>query len=114
VDHCTHHGESPITPAPGQFLLEYADLGATVSDTGDGQAEDTNLGVKIFLNGQLTSNIVIDTTQAATDTVDYVVTDQSGLTAASTRTIIIDPVTASLIVPPDDASTTTQATSTAQ
>jgi hypothetical protein len=32
---------------------------------------------------------VLDTTQAATDTIDYVVTDQNGLTSTSTRTIII-------------------------
>jgi hypothetical protein len=29
---------------------------------------------KTYLNGTLTSNIVIDTTQAATDTIDYVAT----------------------------------------
>ena len=34
-----------------------------------------NLGIKTFLNGQLASNIVINTTQAATDTIDYVATD---------------------------------------
>jgi hypothetical protein len=40
----------------------------------------------------LNSNIVIDTTQAATDTTDYVATDQSRLTSTSTRTVIIEPV----------------------
>jgi hypothetical protein len=35
------------------------------------------------------SPVVIDTTQAATDTIQYVATDQNGLTATSTRTIII-------------------------
>jgi hypothetical protein len=55
-----------------------------VSDTGPG------LGYKTFLNGTLASNIVIDTSQVATDTIDYVVTDTSGLTATSTRTVIIE------------------------
>jgi hypothetical protein len=50
---------------------------------------DKNLGLKYFLNGMLVSNIVIDTSTAATDTIDYVATDQSGLTSTSTRTVII-------------------------
>jgi len=72
----------------------YADLGATVSDTGPGQAGDTNLGLKTFLNGTLVSNIVIDTSQVATDTIDYVATDSTGLTATTTRTVLIEAATA--------------------
>ena len=34
----------------------------------------------------------IDGTQAATDTIDYVATDQTGLTATSTRTVIVKQV----------------------
>jgi hypothetical protein len=52
-----------------------------VSDTGPGQAGNANLGYKTFLNGALVSNIVIDTSQVATDTIDYVDTDTDGLTA---------------------------------
>jgi hypothetical protein len=37
-----------------------------------GPQADLNLGITTYLNGTLTSNIVIDTTQAATDTIDYV------------------------------------------
>jgi hypothetical protein len=33
----------------------------------------------------------IDTTQAATDTIDYVATNSTGLTATSTSTVIIEP-----------------------
>ena len=51
--------------------------------------------------------IQLDTTQAATDTIAYVATDQSGLSATSTRTVIIDPTNSA-------AATTTQATSTLQ
>ena len=76
---------------------------------------------KTSLNGTLTSNIVIGTSEAATDTVSYVATDQSGLTATSTRTIIIQPAVAPSIVPADSAgngsasaTTTTDATSSAQ
>jgi hypothetical protein len=41
---------------------------------------------------------VIDTTQVATDTIDYVATDPNGLTATSTRTVIIE--TAAPLSPP--------------
>ena len=39
-----------------------------------GPKADLNLGIKTFLNGTLVSDIVIDTTQVATDTIDYVAT----------------------------------------
>jgi hypothetical protein len=62
------------------------------------------------------SPVQIDTSAAATDTVQYVATDQNGLTATSTRTVIIEPAATPSIVPTDAASTTTptEATSTAQ
>jgi hypothetical protein len=77
---------------------------------------DQNLGVHTFLNGALVSNIVIDTSAAATDTIDYVATDQAGNTATSTRIVVIQPAPAPSIVPAPAASTTpaTEATSTAQ
>jgi hypothetical protein len=50
----------------------YADLGATIT----GPQADLNLGIRTYLNGTLTSNIVIDTSTVATDTIDYVATDQ--------------------------------------
>ncbi len=56
-------------PAVIQVGASYDDLGATVSDTGTGQAGDANLGIKTFLNGTLVSNIVIDTSEVATDTI---------------------------------------------
>jgi hypothetical protein len=36
------------------------------------------------------SDIIIDTTHVATDTIDYVATDTWGNTATSTRTVIIE------------------------
>ena len=63
----------------------YTDLGAIVTDN---QGHD--LGYKTFLDGALVSNIIIDTTQVATDTIDYVATDTWGNTATSTRTVIIE------------------------
>jgi hypothetical protein len=77
-------------PAIIQVGATYDDLGATVSDTGSGQAGDTNLGYKTFLNDTLVSNIVIDTSEVATDTIDCVATDTAGLTATSTRTVCKD------------------------
>lgn len=69
----------------------YTDLGATIT----GPQADLNLGIKTFLNGTLTSNIVIDTSSVATDTIDYVVTDANGLTSTSSRTVIIQAATSS-------------------
>ena len=63
----------------------YTDLGAIVTDN---QGHD--LGYKTFLDGALVSNIVIGTTQVATDTIDYVATDTWGNTATSTRSVIIE------------------------
>jgi hypothetical protein len=37
---------------------------------------------------------VLDTSSAATDTIDYVATDSAGLTATSTRTVLIEAATA--------------------
>ena len=59
----------------------------------DNQGHD--LGYKTFLNGTLVSNIVIDTSQVATDTIDHVATDTWGNTATSTRTVIVEVASAS-------------------
>jgi uncharacterized protein YbcV (DUF1398 family) len=69
-----------------------------VSDTGPGQAGEPNLGYQTFLNGTLVSNIVIDTSQIATDTIDYVATDTDALTATSTRTVLIEATAATSTV----------------
>lgn len=101
-------------PAIVQVGASYQDLGATVT----GPQQDLNLGITTYVNGVPTSPVQIETSIAATDTIDYVVTDQNGLASTSTRTVIVE---TSLIVPSDDASssqatvaTTTDATSTAQ
>ena len=51
----------------------YQDIGATAKESAG-----HDLGVKTFRNGALVSNIVLDTTQAATDTIDYGATDTNG------------------------------------
>jgi hypothetical protein len=103
------NGDNPAIITIGD---NYADLGATVSDTGQGQAEDPNLGLKYFLNGALVSNIVLDTSAVATDTIDYVATDTWGNAATSTRTVIVE---AQVSLPPAVSSATTSAaTSTTQ
>src|SRR5581483_3098198 len=63
----------------------YNDLGATIT----GPERDLNLGVQTFVNGTLMNPISIDTRVAATDTIEYVVTDQNGLTSTSTRIVIV-------------------------
>jgi Chaperone of endosialidase len=104
-------GNNPVIITIGD---SYADLGATVSDTGQGQAGDTNLGLKYFLNGALVSNIVLDTSAVATDTIDYVTTDSAGLTATSTRTVIILAASSTPPTSPPTDTTTSAATSTSQ
>jgi hypothetical protein len=57
------------------------------------------------------SNILIDTSAVATDTIDYVATDTWGNTATSTRTVVIE---ASPSIVPTDTASTTAASSSAQ
>jgi hypothetical protein len=66
------------SPSPVTSILRTCtggtDLGGSATDS-----EGHSLGYKTFLNGTLVSNIVIDTTQAATDTIDCVATDTWGI-----------------------------------
>jgi hypothetical protein len=75
-------------PRNSAFCRIDADLLPT--EIQSGQAGDTDLGHQTFLNGTLVSNIAIDTSQVATDTIDYVAIDENGLTATSTRTVLIE------------------------
>jgi hypothetical protein len=93
-------------PAIVQVGASYADLGATIT----GPQADLNLGIQTFFNGVPVSNIVIDTSAVATDTIDYVATDQNGLTTTSTRTVIVEPAATPL--PPTASASSTAATST--
>jgi hypothetical protein len=95
-------------PAIVQVGTTYNDLGATIT----GPQADINLGIKTFLNGALVSNIVLDTSAAATDTIDYAVTDSQGLTSTSTRTVIIETSQSFSIT--TAASTTTPSATTTQ
>jgi hypothetical protein len=90
-------------PAIVQVGATYSDLGATIT----GPQADLNLGIKTFVNGLFASNIQIDTSAVATDTIDYVATDQNGLTSTSSRTVIVEAAN-------DNSASTTVATSTAQ
>jgi len=98
---CTCHPGAGRQPAHVSVGATYQDLGATITGPTDA---DKNLGLKYFLNGALVSNIVIDTTQVATDTIDYVATDSASLTSTSTRTVIIEAI--SPPPPPSVASST--------
>jgi hypothetical protein len=89
----TINGDNPAILNVGG---SYAD--ATVSDTGPGPAGESNLGYQTFLNGTLVSNIVIDTSQIATDPIDYVASDTDALTATSTRTVLIEATAATSTV----------------
>jgi lysophospholipase L1-like esterase len=97
-------------PAIVQVGATYNDLGATIT----GPQADLNLGITTFLNGTLTSNIVIDTSAAATDTIDYVATDQNGLTSTSTRTVVVQAPVASNPPVPNASSTVPTSSLSAQ
>ena len=111
-DASTTPGTPPViqingdNPAIIQVGATYNDLGATIT----GPQADLNLGIQTFVNGSPMYPIQIDTSTAATDTISYVATDQSGLTSTSTRTVIIQPAA----TPPSPATTTPAATTTAQ
>jgi lysophospholipase L1-like esterase len=94
-------------PAIVQVGASYSDLGATIT----GPQADLNLGIKTFLNGLFVRNIQLDTSAAATDTIDYVVTDQNGLTSSSTRTIIVLPAADPSTTAPPASSAATSSTS---
>jgi hypothetical protein len=74
-------------PAIVQVGATYTDLGATIT----GPQADLNLGSTTYVNGTEMNPVQIDTSTAATDTIDYVATDQNGLTSTSTRTVIVEP-----------------------
>jgi hypothetical protein len=91
-------------PAIVQVGSTYNDLGATIT----GPQADLNLGIQTYLNGVLENPIEIDTSAAATDTIDYVATDQNGLTSTSTRTVVVEPQSQ----PQSSSATSSDATST--
>jgi hypothetical protein len=81
-------GNNPATINVGDT---YTDLGAIAHDN---QGHD--LSYRTFINGVLSGNILIDTSQMATDTIDYVATDTWGNSSTSTRTVIIEAATSSV------------------
>jgi hypothetical protein len=105
-------------PAIIEVGAAYNDLGATIT----GPQQDLNLGITTYVNGTEMSPVQIDTSTEATDTIDYVATDQYGLTSTSTRTVIIEPPandnqatsTPANNNSPPLAATSTSATSTTQ
>jgi hypothetical protein len=74
-----------VNGVQGLAASDIPDLGAIVHDN---QGHD--LSYRTFINGVLFGNILIDTSQVATDTIDYVATDTWGNTATSTRTVVIE------------------------
>jgi len=68
----------------------YTDPGAIVTDS-----LGHDLSYRAFVNGVLSGNILVDTSEVATDTIDYVATDTWGNVATSTRTVIVGSATTS-------------------
>ena len=80
-------GNNPATINVG---YTYTDLGAIAHDN---QGHD--LSYRTFINGVLSGNMLLDTSQIAKDTIDYVATDTWGNTSTSTRTIIVESASSS-------------------
>jgi hypothetical protein len=80
-------GNNPATINVG---YTYTDLGAIAHDN---QGHD--LSYRTFINGVLSGNMLLDTSQIAKDTIDYVAIDTWGNTATSTRTIIVESASSS-------------------
>jgi Domain of unknown function (DUF5011) len=94
----TIQGSNPATISVGDTC---AHLGAIVRDN-----QGNDLSYRTFINGILSGNIPIDTSQVATDTIDYVATDTWGNTSTSTRTVIIEAAPSIVpTVPTADATT---------
>jgi hypothetical protein len=69
----------------GNLHIEDTYNGATITDP----QTDINSDIHLFLNGSPDA-IELDTTQVATDTIDYVVTDPLSLSSAAFTTIIAE------------------------
>jgi hypothetical protein len=80
-------------PAIIQVGATYTDLGATITGPQADTPPAGGLGVTTYVNGIEMNPVQLDTTQAATDTIAYVATDQSGRTATSTRIVVVGPRT---------------------
>jgi hypothetical protein len=79
--------ESCLVPgSDGAWLSHPPDLRATIT----GPQADLNLGIRTYVKGAPMNPIQIDTSTVATDAIDYVATDQNGLTSTTTRTVIIE------------------------
>jgi hypothetical protein len=78
----TIDGDNPAVISVG---ATYNDLGATAADS-----QGHSLDVETFLNGVEAPSITVDTSEVATDTIDYVATDTWGNTSTSSRTVIIE------------------------
>ena len=98
------------------FAQQHKSIRASPSSPPEHVANDLNFGITTYVNGTEMNPVQLDTSEAATDTIDYVVTDENGLTATSTRTVIILPTgqagESPPIVPEDENASSTQATST--
>ena len=77
----TLNGNSPAEIEVGSV---YSDLGVIARDS-----EGRDLSVRNFVNGVQVEQISLDTSASTTYTIDYAATDNNGLTATSTRTVIV-------------------------
>jgi len=79
----TMNGNNPAEIATG---TNYSDLGVMVIDP----VTMNDLSYRVFMNGGLVGQVSLDTSSSTTYTIDYVATTQAGVTATTTRTVIVD------------------------
>ena len=98
------NGDNPAIIHVGD---SYEDLGATIT----GPKADLNLDIHTFVGNTPIDQAVIDTSTTTVYHINYVVTDQNGLAATSTRTVMVEAPLAST-PPPATSTTSPSATST--
>ncbi len=80
----TVNGDNPASISVG---TSYSDLGATVTDIGEGGIVNNNLGLHFNVNGLDVQQISIDTSATSTHTIIYSAVDGAGNWGYATRTV---------------------------
>jgi hypothetical protein len=86
----------------------YRPRGATI----EGPQADLNLGITTYVDGTPMNPVQIDTSTVAIDTIDYVATDQNGLSSTTTRMVIVEPAQPASVNVAVSATTTAAPSST--
>ncbi len=103
-------GDNPARVAVGST---YSDLGASITGP---STQDLELSIRVYINGNQTTSVVLDTSVARVWTVRYAATNAAGITSSIERQVIIfeptSPVSPNTVPGTTTSATTTPATTT--